>query len=723
MNLQGVIERGWPVIPMDAKKRPMISSWKPFQTRLPTEVEINDWLKSNPPAWAAVTGEISGFITLDFDGEPGKETLAKLGIEPHRQSPSGGYHVDFVHPGWKVQTLNHKAKPELGRLFPGTDIKGDGGYVGILGNAGSGEYRWLREALPYALEILPDNLREYLGLMRPAGSDSEPLPTEERSPAAGSKASSSRVSADRLVSDALGHVRVEGRNNAGFWLACQLRDNGYNESDAASQMQNFQASCPPTNVKGHREAYTTAEALASTREAYRTAPREAWSPRRSDVQFTTEEAHQEQVDPESADSDSVSWRELLIRKPDTKTRTGGPLACLANVITALRYAPEWQGVLGFNEFALRVVSRKPAPWAGARPDANWTDNEDSLTADWLQHEGIFVGVEVAGLGVQSVARDFKFHPVRAYLKSLRWDGIRRLDIWLSRYAGAQQSRYIAAVGARWMTAAVARIYEPGIKADCMLILEAKQGALKSTLFKTLAINPDWFTDEIADLGSKDAAMQTAGVWIIEVGELDSMSRAESGKIKAFMSRTTDRFRPPYGKHVQAAPRHCIFGGTVNHANYLKDETGARRFWPVACGKIDIDLLTADRDQLWAEAVVRFSIGEKWWLDTNELNEAATIQQAERYDGDAWDDLISAWLAKPEQRYDGTGHPILPFTSTPQAVTVTDILNHAIGKRQDQWTQGDSNRVARVLKSMDWERFRHRIDGALVWEYRRRGQCS
>ena len=127
-------------------------------------------------------------------------------------------------------------------------------------------------------------------------------------------------------------------------------------------------------------------------------------------------------------------------------------------------------------------------------------------------------------------------------------------------------------------AGVARIFSPGAKADSCLILEGEQGTKKSTALKTL-VQP-WFTDEIAELGSKDAALQTRGVWIIEIAELDSMNRSEAGKIKEFMSRTTDRFRPPYGRRLIESPRQCIFAGSVNHTNYLRDETGARRFWPV-----------------------------------------------------------------------------------------------------------------------------------------------
>ncbi|HEY2528179.1 MAG TPA: virulence-associated E family protein, partial [Xanthobacteraceae bacterium] len=164
--------------------------------------------------------------------------------------------------------------------------------------------------------------------------------------------------------------------------------------------------------------------------------------------------------------------------------------------------------------------------------------------------------------------------------------------------------YTAAVGTCMLIAAVARIYEPGCKADAVPIFEGKQGLLKSTAIKTMFY--PWFTDELADLGSKDAAMQTRGIWGIEISELDAMTRGEVSKIKAFVSRTTDRFRPPYGKRVIESKRSCVFVGSTNSDDYLKDASGARRFQPVdlgVTGDIDIEGLRRDRDLLWAEAVI------------------------------------------------------------------------------------------------------------------------
>ena len=348
---------------------------------------------------------------------------------------------------------------------------------------------------------------------------------------------------------------------------------------------------------------------------------------------------------------------------------------------------------------MTTVALKPPPWPTGAVADEWSDQEDRLTADWLQHNGIYVSVETAGSAVQTVARDRGFHPVRQKLDSLKWDGTRRIDDWLILYLGADSNEYTCAIGARWLISAVARIYEPGCKADCALILEGDQGLMKSTALKKLA--EPWFTDEIAELGSKDAAMQTRGVWIIEIAELDSMSRADVSKVKGFISRTADRFRPPYGKRLIESPRQCVFAGSVNHSTYLRDETGGRRFWPVACTRIFIDDVARDRDQLWAEAVARYRIGERWWLDTAELTLAAEQEQADRYEGDAWEGPISTWI-------EGQA-----------SVSTEDILMTCLEKAKGTWTSFDKTRVARCLRALGWERYKAGPRTSREWRYRLR----
>jgi predicted P-loop ATPase len=383
------------------------------------------------------------------------------------------------------------------------------------------------------------------------------------------------------------------------------------------------------------------------------------------------------------------WQQNLIRDNRGLIRP-----VLANAITALRQCPAWKGQLGFNEFLDAPVCLKTL--------AEWCDNDDLLTAERLQRHGIYVSKEIAAQAVQVVARDCQFHPVRDYLTRLTWDGTPRIDSWLTEYLGAAQTDYASAVGRRWLISAVARIYRPGCKADCCLILEGPQGTGKSTVLRALA--EPWYTDEIAELGTKDAALQTRGVWIIELSELDAMTKAEIAKVKAFMSRATDRFRPPYGHRLIESPRQCVFAGSVNHSDYLRDETGGRRFWPVACGKIDIEVLARERDHLWAEAVVRFRTGDPWWLETPDLNSQAGEEQFERFQQDPWHEEVIKWAEG--MRAQGCD------------VSVSEILQGCLQITVDRWDQKAENRVARCLKAGGFERYKKRNGKAFEWRYRR-----
>jgi predicted P-loop ATPase len=254
-----------------------------------------------------------------------------------------------------------------------------------------------------------------------------------------------------------------------------------------------------------------------------------------------------------------------------------------------------------------------------------------------------------------------------------------------------------AVGARWLISATARIYQPGCKADCCLILEGPQGIYKSTALQVLAA--EWYSDDVADLSTKDAPLGTRGKWILEFAEMDAIAKSTPSKIKAFISRLTDHFRAPYERRAKDYPRECVFAGTVNNSSYLRDETGARRFWPVVCGRINLDALRRDRDQLWAEAVARYRRGECWWLDTPDLVAAAEKEQSERYDDDPWETPIAAWLKNRLE------------TSVP------DILAGALEKEAQHWTQVDKNRVVRILQRFEWKRYRKRVGKILQWCYK------
>ncbi len=376
---------------------------------------------------------------------------------------------------------------------------------------------------------------------------------------------------------------------------------------------------------------------------------------------------------------------------------------LANAMTALREAPAWFGIFAYNEFSKEAMlmaappwETTPSPWS-PRPV---TPHDDLLITEWLQKQGITVDAGTTAQAVEAVARDRSFHPVREYLDSLKWDGVPRLKTWLPDYLGADDTPYTRNVGLCMMVAAVARIYDPGCKVDNVPIIEGPQGIGKSSALRVL-FEP-WFTDEIAELGSKDAAMQARGVWLVELAELDAMSRGEISRIKAFITRTTDRFRPPYGRRLVVSPRSCVFWGTTNADAYLKDESGGRRFWPVRARKINLDGLRRIRDQLWAEAQEHYYAGTRWWIDDPDVHRAAAEEQAGRYAGDPWDSIIADFIASRSE------------------VSVGEILSDVIHLETRRQTQSEMNRVARCLKALGWSRRQVSINGNRVWRYRKEG---
>jgi predicted P-loop ATPase len=328
--------------------------------------------------------------------------------------------------------------------------------------------------------------------------------------------------------------------------------------------------------------------------------------------------------------------------------------------------------------------------------------------------------------VDIIARRNSYHPVRDYLESLpQWDCTPRIATWLVDYCGVESSEsspnsYAMAVGEKFLVAAVKRIMDPGAKCDSVLVLEGKQGIGKSTVPRILA-GADWFSDQLADMGSKDASLQLRGLWIIELSELDVLNRAELARVKAFLSQQTERFRLPYGRRVIQVPRQCVFFGTTNSDSWIKDETGGRRFWPVRCQAINLDGLRRDRDQIWAEALHQYRAGATWWLDEAEVVRAAIEEQRKRYQADVWQGQIAKWLESPSQRVNADGRRVAEFTSSADSVTISDVLHHCIGKPLEMWNQADKNRIASCLTALDWERHRSGPKNAREWRYRKVSQ--
>jgi predicted P-loop ATPase len=296
------------------------------------------------------------------------------------------------------------------------------------------------------------------------------------------------------------------------------------------------------------------------------------------------------------------------------------------------------------------------------------------------------------------ARMNSFHPIRDYLDSLTWDGVKRLDQWLITYGKAKDSEYTRAVGAITLIAAVRRARQPGCKYDEMLVLESAQGMEKSSALSTLAVVPDRFSDNFPlNAKGREVIEQLRGKWIIEAADLSGMRKTEVEHLKSLLSRQTDRGRCAYDRITTDLPRQCIVVGTTNDSSYLKDTTGNRRFWPVAVGRFDLDGLRRDRDQLWAEAAARESQGESIRLDQN-LWEAAADEQAERTVEDPWQEILDDVLGDVKGK-----------------LLATDTWS-IVGIDPGHRIQDHNARLGRAMKRIGFARKKLRIEGVPRWTY-------
>jgi len=393
------------------------------------------------------------------------------------------------------------------------------------------------------------------------------------------------------------------------------------------------------------------------------------------------------------------WRGKIKRNKDDAA-----IGNIFNVSTILSNHPSWQGVLARDDFSARIICRSAAPFGGdsTRP---WTDTDDSRTVAWLtEHMNCSPQTKVVVEAVQMVAEDNSFHPVRDYLESIKWDGVDRVANLFIDYFGAEPDlpsnysekdkerfnnhiKYLQLVAVKFLVSAVARVMRPGCKVDTVLILEGLQGMQKSTSLKVLA--GDWFTDTPFNLGDKDAFQSISGKWIIELAELDSFNKSESTRAKAFFSSAIDNYRVAYGRRNNDYPRQCVFVGTTNQHEYLRDSSGNRRYWPVECLAVDLRALKRDRDQLWAEALQMFKDGVLWWPSSDEMP-LFEIEQGKRQIDDPWMLMIEQYLDEPERKLSS------------EKITINDLLGKCIGMDKSRiGERADAIRVGRCLASLGY----------------------
>ena len=379
-----------------------------------------------------------------------------------------------------------------------------------------------------------------------------------------------------------------------------------------------------------------------------------------------------------------------------KTEKGKPIANLANALLALRNDLDFAGMFAYDEMLGAPLLLQPLETAPDFEPRPVTDVDVGLLQEWLQKLALpKLSKDCAHQAVDIIAHENAFHPVRDYLNAVAWDGKARLKTWLIDYLGAEHNAYTEQIGTMFLISMVARIFDPGCKADYMLVIEGAQGELKSTACQILG--GGWFSDNLPDVTSgKDVSQHLRGKWLIEVSEMHAMSRAEAALLKSFISRTHERYRPSYGRKEVIEPRQCVFVGTTNKDTYLRDETGGRRFWPLKAGTIKPDALSVDRDQLFAEAVKLFRDGVPWWPDRTFEREHIVHEQAARYEADAWEETIAAYVASMSK------------------VTIGQVARDALFIETPRIGTSEQRRIAAVLELLGWHRLPKDREGKRWW---------
>jgi hypothetical protein len=637
-------QRGWGVLQCrPSGKEPAIRGGFKAATTEKRAI-VAAWTAQSAANVGVATGAKSGLVVLDVDPRNGGDaSLAELErihgtvpVTPSVETGGGGRHFYFAAPEGAVRS---------GVLADGLDVKADGGYVIAPPSVhpDGGVYRWANgPTVPLA--PCPE------WVLLPAKKAQS---TTERALVPGPDAGATPIGRAFAALGMLGQPLDGGKRS----VVCPWQDKHTTGTLHDSSTVIFAASVP--NGPGGFHCSHSHCVSRSATEVLRELERRA-----------------------IAGSSERAWMAELRRTPKGELK-----GSFGNLVRILTHDPEYAGKLRLDEMqgAVRLAH------------VDVTDAAvSSIRVDIEQRYAIQPGDAETARAVQLVASTNAFHPVRDFLKRLNWDGVQRLNdvaskILKVRSDSEEEAALARLLVRRWFIGLVARPLAPGCKLDTALILEGAQGIGKSTFFRAIA--GEWFSDTEMAL-DKDAMMQLRGAWIYEWAELDVMGRQSVTRVKAFLSSTEDKFRPPFGRTPATVPRGGVIVGTTNNQDFLHDPSGSRRFWVVSVGVIDIGLLRAQREQLLAEAVAAHLGGERYWLDEDEekRREALAIRFA---DSDPWEDRV------------------LEFAAAQQRVRTQDVMLQALNVPMDRLTKQIEMRVGSILRRGGFHREQARVDGKVT----------
>lgn len=624
---------------------------------------VTRWWREAP--WANIgvtTGAVSGLAVLDVDViKGGDESLFDL-ERTHGKLPetvmaltgAGGYHYLFAHPGNGVRVKN-----SVDNLGAGLDIRGDGGYIVVAPSLHiqGRQYAWEESCKPLVTPIVPmpgwllDRVRD-TQKVKAAGPGPSSIRLNALTVARVRAALPYIQSDDRDAWLSVGmalHATGAGQQAYGLWCEWAQQSEKFDMADSSRVWKSFK-----------QDGGITLKTLFSA------ARESGWIEPAADRDESDSTSGQSS-EPEAGDE---VWKESLIQKVNFKTGEVSYPCRAYNLILILGNDPAWANRLSFDEFRQRVV-------VDGREE--WTDAAEVELKAWLEKTWISGEVKTATLreAVTAVASRHTVHPVRDWLNALVWDGTERLPTFFSDYCGTPLTPYSEAVARSLFVSAVARIMRPGAKVDTMVCLEGRQGLGKSKLVQAM-FGSAWHCEITEAPGGLDFYQNLRGKWVGEFSELSAMGKVDQNRVKQALTQTQDTYRASYGRHSHTYPRQFVFIGNTNKQEYLMDETGARRYLPIECTEINVSAVESIRDQLFAEAVVRYRAGETWWDIPG-----AEQEQEQRYQRDVWEEKIADWL-KGKMK-----------------ATILEVMEECLMLKTDRQGRSEQTRVGNILRRLKW----------------------
>jgi predicted P-loop ATPase len=752
----------WPIFRLTAYKTPLKGSHGHLDATCDVTT-LRQWYDTaRPPNLGLACGRV---VALDLDGKAWAQSRwgaslkaaadANDGFPPTlMQQTARGLHLLYQVPaGVTVRTRNEPRKKDS----PGVDIKGEGGYIVLapsINFKNKFTYRWINTLKP---ALLPQWLIDWC---QTVGRDDKIAPDTvlnlgERPVYLANKSKSNQYNiAERSsylekpvwsfeeecrIRAALASIPNDCGHDAFVRIGLALQGLDWIRSDGTSiSFDLFDSWCarakeyynPDGLEKKWENFQRTSRGEVTIGSLYRLARQHGWN---GQAAVETEKPPAMGATPGASNEERVAGKgESVTQFPSTTfpAKVNGHHLNGAGTLPAELISPIAIRFHDTNEDGFPKATMSNAAQAiaglqvtcakdmfhercevGGRPIERWAGElSDDVIVMLRRTVRLIYGFDPGDAhtrhGAIQLCLENQFDPLLQFLDGLRWDGIERIDTWMQVYLKAPDTALNRAISRLSLVAACRRARHPGTKFDQIVVLESPEGLGKSTALEVLAGGRDFYSSQQV-LGLDDKAQQEAsvGVWLHEIADLQGMRKSEVERVKAFASRTEDRARPAYGRFRVDKPRRCIYFATTNEEDYLKSDTGNRRFWPVRVGEIDLAALARDREQLWAEAAAAEAAGESIVLN-RKLWDVARIEQDDRMEREPWTELIQNYVALAGKERDD--------------VTVKEVLvdNQFIQLRPEALDQRSMSRAARALRALGFTKYRRRIGKSMEWRYRK-----